>query len=156
MNDDSAPASPTPPRPRRRLGFHFALVGLIIGFLGLGIAAYQMYEESETQPTRRVEKLGDLVADTIKEMKAKLASKKEGKPQAKEERAAARKMGLAASACGFLGVVLGCLSWLKGERYRWTLASLAVGIAALAWTYVVVAAAVAAAALVVLMILGSF
>ncbi|RBP46416.1 hypothetical protein DES53_102807 [Roseimicrobium gellanilyticum] len=154
MNDHSATPSPSPARVKRRLGFHFALAGLIIGFLGLGIAAYRMSVESEAPPPPKSEKIAEVLSNTIKKTAEKLTGKK-GQTEAAPEWTASRKMGLAASICGFLGVVLGCLSWLKGERYRWTWASLAVGIAALAWSHVVVAVAIAVAVAVFLMLLGS-
>lgn len=95
-----------------------------------------------------------MLSETIKKTADKLMGNND-KPEPAPEWTASRKMGLAASVSGFVGVVLGCLSWLKGERGRWTWASLAVGIAALAWTHVVVAVAIAAAAAVFLAILAN-
>jgi VIT1/CCC1 family predicted Fe2+/Mn2+ transporter len=128
-----------------------ALVGLILGFLGLGIAAYRTSVESEMLSPPEI---SDVVSDTIKKTADKLMGKKDT-PDSASEWLTSRNMGLAASACGFLGVVLGCLSWLKGERGRWIWASLAVGVVALAWTHVVVAVSVAVGVAVFLMVLGA-
>ena len=152
---ESATPTPSPARAKRRLGFHFALVGLIIGFLGLGIAAYRMSVESEEPPPPKKKEISDVLSDTIKKTADKLTGKK-GQPDAAPEWTTSRKMGLAASGCGFLAMLLGCLSWLKGERRRWTWAALAIGIAAMAWTHVVVAVAIAAAAAVFLIIISHF
>jgi hypothetical protein len=124
-------------------------VGLIIGFLGLGIAAYRMSVESETPPPPTKKGVADVISDTT----ANKLTGKESVP--KNTWTPSRKMGLASSICGFISVALGCASWLLGEHRRWTWAALCVGMAALAWTHVVVAVALAAGAAVFLWILGS-
>ncbi len=145
---DVAPAS----RSRRARGIRLALVGLIIGFLGLGIAAYRLSVESEAPPPPTTKGVSDMISDTIVKTANKLTGKE---PEPKNAWTASRKMGLAASICGFISVALGCASWLMGEHGRWTWAALCVGIAALAWTHVVVAVALAAGAAVFVWIFGN-
>lgn len=147
MNDNTidVPQAPTARRSAFRRGIRFALIGLVFGFLGLGTAAYRMAVEADTPPPPRTKEISDVLADTIK----KTADKFRRKPPAplaapeKEPWPVSKKLGLTASILGFSGVVLGCMSWLYGEHRRWTWAALAVGIAALAWTHVVVAVAIA-------------
>jgi hypothetical protein len=53
-------------RPKLRRGFRFALIGLIVGFLGLGTAAYRMSIESEPSPPPKTKEISDVLSDTIK------------------------------------------------------------------------------------------
>ena len=150
-NEQTAPS-----RPKLRRGFRFALIGLIFGFLGLGIAAYRMSVESE-QPTRpKSDEIAQALSDTIKKTVNKLRNK-EPAPQPLPTAVAwplSKKLGVAASILGFIAAVFGSISWLVGEHRRWTWAALAVGIAALAWTHVVVAVSIAVGIAIVIIILG--
>jgi VIT1/CCC1 family predicted Fe2+/Mn2+ transporter len=134
-------------RPKLRHGFRFAFIGLVVGFLGLGIAAYRMSVESEQPPRPRTKEISDVLSDTIKKTADKFRHKQPTPAPASAPEAwpASKKLGLAASICGFIGVTFGCASWLVGEHRRWTWAALCVGIAALAWTHVVVAVSIAVA-----------
>jgi hypothetical protein len=133
-----------------RRGFRFALIGLLFGFVGLGIAAYRMSVESEEPPRPRSREISDALADTIKKTADKLRGQEEPPPQW----TATKRLGLAASVCGFVGVVFGCVSWLAREQRRWTWAALGVGIAALAWTHVVVAVSLAVGLAILIAILS--
>jgi|GEM_PF-2215810 len=133
-----------------RRGFRFALIGLIFGFIGLGIATYRMSIDSETPPPPKSKEVSDVLSDTLKKTADKLRKKDPiTEPLAPRppmvEWPISKKLGLGASICGFIGAAFGCVSWLYGEHRRWTLAALCVGVAALAWTYVIVAVAIAAA-----------
>lgn len=140
-----SPPTPQPansPRSKLRRGVRFALLGLVFGFLGLGIAAYRMSVESEQPPPPKHKEISDVLADTIKKTADKFRKQAIPPPQSTEARPLTRKLGLAASICGFIGAAFGCISWLVGEHRRWTWAALCVGIAALAWTHVVVAVSI--------------
>jgi hypothetical protein len=106
-----------------------------------------MSVESEQPPRPKTKEISDVFSDTIKKTVDKFRHKPSTPPAATavEEWPACKKLGLAASICGFFGAALGCVSWLVGEHRRWTWAALCVGIAALAWTHVVVAVALAIA-----------
>jgi VIT1/CCC1 family predicted Fe2+/Mn2+ transporter len=134
-------------RPTLRRGFRFAFIGLFAGFLGLGIAAYRMSIESDQPPRPKTKEISDVLSDTIKKTADKFRHKQPTPPppSATEPWPASKKLGLAASILGFIGAAFGCVSWLVGEHRRWTWAALCVGIAALAWTHVVVAVAIAVA-----------
>ena len=136
----------TSTRSRLRRGFRFALIGLVFGFLGLGTAAYRMSVESEQPPPPKRKEVSDVLADTIKKTADKFRKQPTLPPQpAVVAWSVSKKLGLAASICGFIGAAFGCVSWLVGEHRRWTWAALCVGIAALAWTHVVVAVSIAIA-----------
>jgi VIT1/CCC1 family predicted Fe2+/Mn2+ transporter len=138
-----------------RRGFRFALIGLLAGFLGLGIAAYRVSVESDSPPRPRKKEISDVLSDTIKKTADKLRNKQPTSvPSPAETWPVSKKLGLAASIFGFIGAALGCISWLVGEHRRWTWAALCVGIAALAWTHVVVAVAIAVAIAIGLWILS--
>jgi hypothetical protein len=147
MNEANPPPNPPPNgnRSRRRRGVRFAVIGLVFGFLGLGFGVYRMSVEAERQRRPDRKEVSEVVADTIK----KTADKFRKKPAATAGEvvdtgwAETKKLGLAASICGFIGAAFGCASWLTGEHGRWTWAALSVGIMALAWTHVVVAVGVA-------------
>ena len=146
----------TSTRPKLRRGFRFALIGLLIGFLGLGIAAYRMSIESEPPPRPKTKEISDVLSDTIKKTADKLRHKQTSPPSpvTSVEWPATKKLGLAASICGFIGAAFGCVSWLVGEHRRWTWAALCVGVAALAWTHVVVAVAIAVGFAIAIYLLG--
>jgi hypothetical protein len=91
--------SRSPARAQCSRGFHFALVGLLIGFLGLGIAAYRMSVESEVLSPPKKKEISDVVSDTIKKTADKLMGEKD-KQETAPEWLSPRNMGLAASACG--------------------------------------------------------
>lgn len=136
-----------PTNPLLRRGFRFALIGLLAGFLGLGIASYRMSIESDAPTRPRTKEISDVLSDTIKKTADKLRHKEPtvAPPPAAEAWPVSKKLGLAASTLGFIGAALGCVSWLVGEHRRWTYAALCVGIAAMAWTHVVVAVSIAVA-----------
>ena len=146
---ESTPAAgaTSPKRPTLRRGFRFALIGLVAGFLGLGIAAYRMSIESDAPPRPKTKEISDVLSDTIKKTVDKFRHRESTPPPPPTAEAwpASKKLGLAASISGFIGAAFGCVSWLVGEHRRWTWAALCVGIAALAWTHVVVAVAIAIA-----------
>ena len=132
-------------KPRR--GNCFALFGLLFGFIGLAVAAYRMSVESETPPRPRAKEVLEILSDTVKKAADKFRKKPTPAAPAAvpTEWSVSRKLGLASTACGFAGAVLGCISWLVGEHRRWTWAALAVGVAAMAWAHVVVAVAISIA-----------
>ena len=146
----------TSTRPLLRRGFRFALIGLLAGFLGLGIATYRMSIESDTPTRPRTKEISDILSDTIKKTADKFRHKQPtvAPSPTLEAWPVSKKLGLAASICGFIGAALGCVSWLVGEHRRWTYAALCVGIAALAWTHVVVAVAIAVAIVIGLWLLS--
>lgn len=136
-----------PARSRLRRGLRFAFIGLVAGFIGLGIAAYRMSVESEQPPPPKTKEVTNVLSDVIRKAKDKFRHKQPTPPPASAPEAwpVSKKLGLAASICGFISVAFGCVSWLVGEHRRWTWAALCVGIAALAWTNVVVAVSIAIA-----------
>ena len=146
----------TSARPLLRRGFRFAFIGLLAGFLGLGIASYRMSIESDAPTRPRTKEISDGLYDTIKKTADKLRHKQPTVAPSPTAEAwpIPKKLGLAASICGFIGAALGCVSWLVGEHRRWTYAALCVGIAALAWTHVVVAVSIAVAIAIGLWILS--
>jgi hypothetical protein len=128
-----------------RNGIRFALVGIVFGFFGLGVAAYRMSVESEPPPPPRSKEISDVLSDTVKKTVDKLRHVPAA-PEPKAEKEvwpATKKLGVAATLLGFISAAMGCVSWLVNEHRRWTWAALVVGIAAMAWTHVVVAAAIA-------------
>ena len=130
-----------------RNGIRFALVGVVFGFFGLGVAAYRMSVESEPPPPPRSKEIADVLSDTVKKTVDKLRNvpaKPEAEPKPVEEAwPMSKKLGVAATLLGFISAAMGCVSWLVNEHRRWTWAALVVGIAAMAWTHVVVATAIA-------------
>ena len=146
----------TTARPKLRRGFRFALIGLLVGFLGLGIATYRMSVEADTPPRPKTKEISDILSDTIKKTADKFRHKQPTPPPQPAIVAwpVSKKLALAASICGFIGAALGCVSWLVGEHRRWTWVALCVGVAALAWTHVVVAAAIAVGIAILIIILG--
>jgi VIT1/CCC1 family predicted Fe2+/Mn2+ transporter len=155
---DSNNQQATSTRTSLRRGFRFALVGLVFGFLGLGTAAYRMSVESEQPPPPKRKEVSDVLADTIKKTADKFLKQPAPPPPASQQAVAAwpvaKKLGLAASVLGFIGAAFGCVSWLVGEHRRWTWAALCVGVAALAWTHVVVAVSIAVAIVIGLWLLS--
>jgi hypothetical protein len=145
-----------PTRSRLRRGIRFALIGLVFGFLGLGTATYRMSVEAEPPPPPKTKEISDVLADTLKKAADKLRHKQPPPPPQPADVAwpFTKKLGLAASILGFIGAAFGCVSWLVGEHRRWTWAALGVGVAALAWTHVVVAAGLAVGIALLLLILG--
>jgi hypothetical protein len=152
--ETTQPTSTTSTKLRR--GFRFALIGLIAGFLGLGIAAYRMSIESEPPPKPTTKEISDVLSDTIKKTADKLRQTQPTVEPTPVDSTwpLSKKLGLAASICGFISAVFGCISWLVGEHRRWTWAALCVGIAALAWTHVVVAVSIAIAVAIAIYILS--
>lgn len=131
--------------PVLRRGFRFAVIGLLVGFVGLGIAVYRMAIEAETPTRPKTREISDVLSDTIKKSVDKLRAKP---PTRRPEISSptwpvSKKLGVAASICGFAAAIFGCISWLVREHRRWTYAALAIGVSALAWQHVVVAAALA-------------
>ena len=152
INEESTPA-----HPKVRRGFRMAFLGLLCGFIGLGIATYRMSVEAKAPPSPKKQEIIGSLADAIKKTVDKFRPKEVNPPPPPADVSwpVSRKLGLAATVCGFVAVVMGCISWLVREQRRWTWAALCVGIAAMAWTHVVVAVAIAVAAAIFLTILGS-
>lgn len=125
----------------------FALIGILVGFIGLGLATFRMSVESEPPPPPKTKEISDVLSDTVKKTVDKLRKKPvedvEMTAPAKIEWPLSKKLGIAATLCGFVSALMGCVSWLAHERRRWTWTALVVGVAAMAWTHVVVAAAIA-------------
>jgi VIT1/CCC1 family predicted Fe2+/Mn2+ transporter len=103
--------------------------------------------ESDAPPRPKTKEVSDVLSDTIKKTVDKFRHRDSTPPPSPtaEDWPASKKLGLGASVFGFIGAAFGCLSWLVGEHRRWTWAALCVGIAALAWTHVVVGVAIAVA-----------
>jgi hypothetical protein len=156
MNEASTPTEKGNSIPKPRRGIRFAFIGLVFGFLGLGIATYRTSVEAEPPPPPKTKEISEVLADTVKKTADKFRKQASTPPPQPEVVAwpTSKKLGLAASILGFIGAVFGCVSWLVGEHRRWTVATLCVGVAALAWTHVVVAAGLAVGLAILIFILG--
>ena len=112
--------------------------------------------ESEPPPRPKNKEISDVLSDTIKKTADKFRHKQptDLSPPVAVAWPVSKQLGLVASICGFIGAVFGCVSWLVGEHRRWTWAALCVGIAALAWTHVVVAVSIAVGIAILILILG--
>ena len=147
-----ATQAPTIRTPKIHRGYRFALIGLICGFIGLGVAAYRMSVESQDPTPPRAKEISDVLSDTIKKTADKLRGQAEPPPTTEWPKT--KKLGLAATILGFIGAAFGCVSWLAHEQRRWTWAALCVGICAMAWTHVVVAVALAAGIAILIIIIS--
>jgi hypothetical protein len=121
---------------RNRIG----IIGIVIALLGVGVAVFQddIRSHFDTAPVE--------VKDRVIQKGAELFGVKV-ESETTRDKVTFLQFGL-----GFVGIVLGVVSWIRKENHRVSSSAAALGIVAIAWEYVLIAAGFAVLALIV----GSF
>lgn len=123
----------------------FGLIGIVIALAGIGVAVFQDHLRPPPEPVSV--KLGEAAL-----AKGKQWLGVESKEVKEEPTSTIDWVTIAQFALGFLGIVLGAVSWVRKENHRISALSAALGLVAVAWEYVLVAVGVA----VLMLILGQF
>lgn len=84
-----------------RKTYRFALLGLLFGFLGLGIATYRMAVEADEPTPAKTEQISEVLADTIKKAADKLRNRTEPEPAAQWTQS--KKLGIGGIGLRFPG-----------------------------------------------------
>ena len=132
---------------------YFGSAGLILGFIGLGLALFSPAIVSRVAPPPPAkEQLSDFVADTAIKIKDRLRHKPSPTPAPVQRRppTLSEQLFYASLACGFVGLALSSVSWLRHESRSVSSIAAAVSIGTLAWHLLILAIA----AVVVVVILG--
>ena len=122
----------------------FGLIGIVIALAGIGVAVFQDHLRPPPEPAVN---LGEAAL-----AKGKQWLGVESKEVKEEPASTIDWVTIAQFALGFLGIVLGAVSWVRKENHRISSLSAALGLIVVAWEYVLVAVGVA----VLMLILGQF
>ena len=118
----------------------FGVIGITIALMGIGVAIFQddIRAQLDTQPVE--------VQDRILEKGAKLLGL-EVESERSRDWVTFTQFGL-----GFIGIILGVISWVRNENHRISASAAALGVVAIAWVYVLIGLAIG----VILLVVGSF
>lgn len=121
-----------------------AIIGVLIALLGIGVAIFQEKIRSSTAPEATSLKVRVMHAGAI------LIGEKGPEVKEKYDWITYSYMAL-----GFLGLVFGVLAFLRHESLRHAGMSVALGLIAIAWEYVVVAIVIGVVILIIVSIISN-
>lgn len=116
------------------------IIGIAIALVGVGVAIFQ--DDLRPQPTP--------VSIQLKDVALEKGAQLLGIDV--EEKTPSDWVRLTYFILGFLGIIMGVISWVKKENHRVSATALSLGIVAVAWQYVLIGVGFA----VFIMIIGSF
>ena len=135
---------------------YFGSAGVILGFIGLGLAIFSPAIVSRIAPLPLNEQVSVVIADSAIKIKDRLKDRLLHKvtptpaPATRPPPTLSEQLSFASLACAFVSLVLSSVSWLQHERRSVSCIAAAVSIGTLAWNLLILAIA----AVVVLLILG--
>ena len=136
----------------------FGTIGLFAGFIGLALAVFgpQIVEHVAPRPPRK--EISEVLADTAVKIKERLLHKSTPAPIQPQWHAPtlAGQLAMGSLVFAFVGIALGCTSWLRQEDRRFSGVAVGVAVAALAWQQIIIAVAVVIVFLILVSIFSSF
>lgn len=132
---------------RRSRAYHLGLIGLVVSFIGLAVTIFVPMVMDARQPPRE---LSDVLADTAIKIKERVTNQKAATPPPETNW---RMIAIiSASVVGFIGAVLGVISWIRREDLRLSQAAIGVGVIAIAFHHILAAVVV----IIALALIGKF
>ena len=136
----------------------FGTIGLFAAFIGLALAVFgpQIIEHLAPKPPRK--EVSEVLADTAVKIKERLLHKPTPAPVQPHWRTPtlAGQLAMGSLVFAFLGLALGCTSWLRQEDRRFSGVAVGVAVAALAWQQIIIAVAAVIVFLILVSIFSSF
>ena len=138
----------------------FGTIGLFAGFIGLALAVFgpQIVEHVAPRPPRK--EISEVLADTAVKIKERLLHKSTPAPAPIQPQwhapTLAGQLAMGSLVFAFVGIALGCTSWLRQEDRRFSGVAVGVAVAALAWQQIIIAVAVVIVFLILISIFSSF
>lgn len=118
----------------------FGIIGIVIALMGVGVAIFQDDLRSlfETEPIE--------IQDRVIEKGARLLGL-DVEHETRRDWVTFTQFGF-----GFIGIILGVVSWVRNENHRVSSSAAALGVVAIAWEYVLIGLGIG----VILLVVGSF
>ena len=118
----------------------FAIIGLIIGFLAVVIAAFETHLVATNPPPEDKRSLGELAAEAGKKLlKEKVLKEETAEPPAKPF----HPVRITYTLLGLAAMALGAISWIKKEHVRMSGGAVALGLIAICWQWVLIGVCIA-------------
>ena len=130
------------------------IVGLAVGLIAIGVAAFQNNLRPEPPPPEPEPTLKELAVDAGKKLIEEKILKKDSDSSADNESIMEERydtVQLTYMGLGFVALILGVISWIRKDHIRISGGAVSLGLMAIAWQYVLIGIAVA----VVILILAS-
>lgn len=118
----------------------FAMVGLVIGFIAIGMAAFEKHVAASEPPKEDKRTLKELAAAVGKKLLNDQILKEEPPPPKPEP---FRPTRIAYTFLGLVAITCGGIAWMRKENVRMAGGAISMGLIAVAWEYVLVAVGVA-------------
>lgn len=125
----------------------FAILGLVLGFLAIGMAAFEKHvaasEVPADAPKEDKRTMKELAAEAGKKLlKEKILKEEQPAPKPKPESLSPTR--IAYTFLGLIAIACGGIAWMRKENLRMAGGAISAGLIAVAWEYVLVAVGVAA------------
>jgi hypothetical protein len=134
----------------------FAILGLVIGFVAIGVAAFERPSLAPEAPKEDKRSLKELAAEAGKKLlKEKVLKESSPAPSSTPKVEPSRPTRIAYMLLGLAAMAFGGVAWIRKENLRMACGAIAVGLVAVAWEYVLVAVAVAIFIMIVCAVMGS-
>lgn len=118
----------------------FSKIGLGLGFLAVGLAAFETHLAASAPPKEDKRTLGELAGEAGKRMLKEKVLKEE---PAEPPRRPFHPVRVAYTLLGLAAMGLGVFSWIRKEHIRMAGGAMALGLIAVCWQWVLVAVCIA-------------
>ena len=118
----------------------FAIIGLIVGFLAVGVAAFESHLVAKSRPSEDKRSLRELTTEAGKKMLKERVLKEEPVAPAPKPFHPVR---IVYSLMGLAAMGLGAISWIKKEHIRMAGGAIALGLIAICWQWVLIGVCIA-------------
>jgi hypothetical protein len=118
----------------------FSTFGLVLGFLAVGLAAFEAHLVASEPPKEDTRTLRELAGEAGKRiLKEKILKEEPAAPQPKPF----NTVRIAYTGLGLMAVGLGLFSWIKKEHIRMSGGAVALGLVAICWQWVLIGVCIA-------------
>ena len=131
----------------------FSIVGLVLGFVAIGMAAFEKHATAAEAPKEDKRSMKELATEAGKKLiKEKIL--KEEQPDSTPKPEPFRPTRIAYTFLGLLAIAFGGLAWIRKENIRMAGGAIAAGLIAVAWEYVLSAVGAAIFIIILTIFLG--
>lgn len=127
-----------------RMRYWFSTIGLVIGFLAIGLAAFQDHFMAPKPPIEDKRSWRELASEAGKKLwKQRVLKEREATATVTTRTAPFHPIRIVYTVLGLAAIALGTLSWIRKEHIRMSGGAVALGLVAVCWQWVLIGICIA-------------